>query len=114
MRPSDVGQDADGRLDDGLQRPHFARLGNACLKDGQLVVFAHLPHGQGHADLRVVAARRADDAPVVAQQLVEPLLHHRLAVAARNAHYRDAELRPVLLGQLLQGLQGRRNKQEIQ
>ena len=114
MGASDVGQDADGRLDDGFQRPHFARLGDASLEDGQLVVRPHLPDGQGYADLRIVAARRAHDATVVAQQLVEPFLHHRLAVTARDAHHGDAELRPVQLRQLLQSLQGRRNKEKIQ
>ena len=114
MGASDVGQDADGRLDDGFQRPHFARFGDARLEDGQLVVRPHLPDGQRYTDLRIVAARRAHDATVVAQQLVEPFLHHRLAVTARDAHHGDAELRPVQLRQLLQSLQGRRNKEKIQ
>ena len=105
MRPGDVGQDADGGLDDGLQRLHFARLGNARLDEGQLVLVVHPPDGQGDADLRIIAAGRTHRHAVGREQLVEPLLHHGLAVAARDAHHRNLETRPMVFGQLLQGFQ---------
>ena len=39
---------------------------------------------------------------VCAEQLAQPLLHHRLAIAARDTHYGNLELCAVLLGKLLE------------
>ena len=114
MRSADVRQDADGRFDDVLQSTHLARLRDACLKDGQFGILIHLPDRQRHSDLGIVAARRTDNAALVAQQLVQPFFHHCLPVAARNAYDRNAELAAMLFGQPLEGFQRGRHHQIVQ
>ena len=51
MGLADIGEDADGGLDDLAEVVHFARLGDAGLEDCHLMVGSHLPDGDGDADL---------------------------------------------------------------
>ena len=113
VSPSDGGEYADGGLDDALQGTHLTRFGDTGLEKGQLVVLLHLPDGEGDANLRVVTAGRAHDAPVGAEQLVEPLLDDSLTVAAGDAHHGDVELLAMTLGQLLERLERTRHQQVV-
>ena len=66
-------------------------------------MFVEQPHAQRHTDLRVIALRRTGDCHGGRQQLTEPLFHHRLSVAARDADDRDIKLITMTLSQPLQG-----------
>ena len=98
MGTTQTGQHANGGLYDVVQGHHLARLTDARLKEGHLRLLVQQPYGQRHAYLRVVRARRADNLLRRQQQLVQPLLDHRLAVGARDAHHGDVELVAVTLG----------------
>ena len=86
-----------------MKRHHLARLTDARLEDGHLGLLAEEPDRQRHAYLRVKGARRAHDLLRRQQQLVEPLLDHRLAIAAGDADHGNRELVAMALGQPLQG-----------
>src|SRR5690606_38292045 len=73
-------------------RPHFPRFADARLEDAQRMVRADGPHAQRYTHLAVPATRVAHNALAVPQQLVQPLLHHGLAVAAGDADHGQAEL----------------------
>ena len=113
MCPADVGQHADGRVDDGAQGVHLAHLGDAGLEDADLCVLVHQPDGERHANLRIIASWRACDGLVRRNELIEPLLDHRFAVAAGDAYHRDVEFLAVQLGQVLQCLEGAGHAQEV-
>ena len=67
VRLAKVGEYAERRPDDGLQLVHLVRLGNARLKDRQLMLLLHLPDRQGYADLGVIALGTANDLAIRAQ-----------------------------------------------
>ena len=108
-----TGQHANGGLYDVVQCHHLARLTDAGLEDAHLRLLIEQPHAEGHTYLRVIRAGRTYNFLRGQQQLVEPLLHHRLAVGARYAHDRDAELVTMTFGQSLQGSQRRRHLQVV-
>lgn len=91
MGRSQRGEDAQRGLDDVVQGLHLALLADASLEDAHLRMLVEQPYRQRHTHLRVVAAGRAHHVAVFAQQLVEPLLDHRLAVRACDAHDGEAE-----------------------
>ena len=99
----DVGKDADGGVDDLPQAVHLAGLGDAGLEDGQLVGVVHLPHGEGHTYLGVVAAGAGDGFAVVGDHLHNPVFDNGLAVAAGDAHHGDAEPGAPCGNNLLEG-----------
>ena len=113
MGGAEAGEHADGGLDDVAQGVHLARLGDARLEDTDLRLLIEQPDGEGHADLRVVTAGRADDLLRGQQQLIEPLLDHRLAVGAGDADHGHVELVAMTLSQPLQGGQRRGHHQEV-
>ena len=106
MGRAEVCQHRYGRLDDVAQGKHLARLAYASLEDTNLRVVVHQPHRQWHANLRVVGTWRASHETVGREHLIEPFLHHGLAIGARDAHYWYVELVAVALCKTLQGLQG--------
>ena len=57
-----AGEHADGGLYDVAQCIHLAGLADARLEDADLRLLVEQPYGEGHANLRVVAAWRAHDA----------------------------------------------------
>ena len=100
---SDVGEDADGGVDDSAEVLHLASLGDAGFEDGELVGFVHLPHGEGDTDLRVVAAGRGDGFAVVGHQLEYPVFDNGFAVGTGDAHHRDVEKAAAVGGKQLEG-----------
>ena len=44
MRLTDIGEDADGRIDYFAQTVHLAHLGDTCLENSELIVARHLPY----------------------------------------------------------------------
>ena len=64
------------------------------------------PYAERHSDLGVVGLRRADDAIVVLEELVEPFLDDGLAVGAGNTDDGTLELPAHISCQVLQGLYG--------
>ena len=57
MRLTDIGEDADGRIDYFAQTVHLAHLGNTSFENSKLVVARHLPHRQRYSNLGVMTAR---------------------------------------------------------
>ena len=57
MGTTQGGEYTDGRLDDVAQGHHLTGLTDTSLKDTDLRLFIKQPNGEGHANLRVVAAR---------------------------------------------------------
>ena len=110
---TDVGQDGDGGLDDVAQGEHLTGLADASLEHTHLGLLVHEPYRQGHSYLGVVAARTAGHEQAGREQLVEPLLHHRLAVGSGDAHDGDVELVTVSLCQSLESLQRIDHLQEV-
>ena len=103
VRLSDVGEDADGGVDDSAEVLHLASLGDAGFEDGELVGFVHLPYGEGDTDLRVVAAGRGDGFAVVGHQLEYPVFDNGFAVGTGDAHHRDVEKAAAVGGKQLEG-----------
>ena len=56
MGGTETGEHADGGLDDVTQGEHLAGLTDAGLEDTHLRLFVQQPHGEGHTNLRVIAA----------------------------------------------------------
>ena len=106
MGRTDIGHDAEGRLDDGAQGFHLTRLGDARFKQARLALLVEEPHAEGHTDLRIVGAGAAGDAQGGRQHLIEPFLHHGLAVAARDADDGQVVFFAVALSEALQSAQG--------
>ena len=103
---ADGGKDRHVGPDDALQPLHFARLGDAGLEDGQLLVALQHQHRERHAQLGVVALGRAVELHACGQFFGDPLLDDGLAVRPRDADHRAAELRPMIGRQRLQGPDG--------
>ena len=102
VRLSDICQHADGRTHNILQTRHFAGLGDTCLEHCKVIFGTHLPNGERHANLRVVAFGARNDVVSFREQLHNPVLDHGLAVAARYSHHGNAVLLATALGQSLQ------------
>ena len=100
---SDVGEDADGGVDDSAEVLHLASLGDASFEDGELVGFVHLPYGEGDTDLRVVAAGRGDGFAVFGHQLEYPVFDNGLAVGTGDAHHGDVEKAAAVSSKQLEG-----------
>ena len=113
MGSTEIGQHTDGRLDDVCQSAHLVGLTDASLKESHLCLFVEQPHAEGYANLRVVALGRAYHVHRGCQQLVQPLLDHRLTVGASNTYNGNVELVAMALCQSLQGCQWRRDNQEV-
>ena len=113
MSSTQAGEHADGGLDDIAQSIHLSWLTDAGFEDAQLRLFVEQPYGEGDADLRIVTAGRAHDALRGQEQLIEPLLDHRLAIGAGNAHHGDIELVAMAFGQSLQGCECRWHLQVV-
>ncbi len=101
MGRSQACEHAYGGLDDALQRLHLVWTAYACLKNAYLRVVIEPPDTQRHAYLRIVTAWRTGHGHIRRKHLVEPLLDHSLAVAARYAYNRDVVGLAVPLGQPL-------------
>ena len=100
---SEVGQDADLRTDHCFEALHFAGTRNAGLDHHQLLVAADHQQRQGHAELRIVAARAAEEAArTFGPKLGDPLFNDRFAVAAGHSDHRTVVLVPMIGGQRLQ------------
>ena len=56
MSSADVGQYANGRFDNILQGTHLSHLRNSSFENSEFGLLVHLPNGQRHADLRIIAA----------------------------------------------------------
>ena len=98
----DVGEDADRGPDDGFEPFHLPGTADPGLDERQRMFPADVPHAERHAHLAVPAARAAHDVLRAAQQLVEPLLHHGLAVAPGDTDHRHLLEPPVPGRQLLE------------
>ena len=110
----DVGKDAYGGAYDRCYALHLARLADASLEDGCLRAAAEVPYAEWHACLRVVGAWRTCDAHGWREELAEPFLDHRLAVAARDAYDRDVrELAAMVCSKLLKCCYGICHKQVV-
>ena len=113
MGSPQTGEYTDGGRDDVAQGRHLTGLTDACLEDAHLGLFVQQPYGEGNAYLGVVAAGRAHNLLRGQEQLVEPLLDHRLTVGTRDADDGDVELIAMTLCQTLESGHGRRDYQEI-
>ena len=105
MGRTQVSKHGDGRLDDVTKSKHLARLTDTSLEDTHLGLLVHQPDRQRHTYLGIVAAWAASDKHGWREQLVEPLLDHRLAIGTRDADNRDIELITMTFSQALQSLQ---------
>ena len=105
MGGADARQDAYCGTDDAFQPVHLPHLAYASLNESYVRRGVYLPHAERHSDLRIEATWRARHAVHVVEHLVEPLLDHRLAIAARDAHHRHVEVRTMPRCQILQGRQ---------
>ncbi len=92
--------------DDAFEPLHFARLRDARLEEGQLLVPFEHQHREGYAELRIVAFGRAVALDRRGQLFGDPLLDDGLAVRARDADHRAAEEGAVIGGPALQRLDG--------
>ncbi len=106
VRRTYVGEDADVGTDDGAQRVHFARLADARFEQRQRMLRRQFPHAQGHAQAAVPRSRAAHDPFLVMEHLEEPLLHHRLAIAAGDADHAGVVVPAVPRGHAVQGVPG--------
>ena len=106
MRLANSSENADGGLDDLFQFFHFASLRYACFEYCQLVVRLHKPYRKRHTQLRIVAFGAAHQIKRFAEQLTQPFLYYRFAIAAGNAYYRYVELFSVSSSYLLQRTKG--------
>ena len=113
MGAADVGQYADGRIDDGAQGIHLSHFGDAGFEDAHFSLLVHEPHGKRDTDLRIVAPWGACHVLVGRDELVEPFLHHGFPVASGDAHHGDIELLAVQFGEVLQRLQRTYDAQEV-
>ena len=105
-------QHTDGGLDDVVQGCHLPGQADASLKDGNTAALVQQPYRERHTNLRVVAARGTGDAPTP-ENLIQPRLHHGLAIGARDAYHGDVELVTMALRQSLQGYQRVFHQQEV-
>ena len=105
MCTPDVGQDTDGRLDDGAQGFHLTHFGDTGFEDAQLGVLVHEPYGERHTDLGVIASWRTGNDTVRTEQLVQPFFDDRFSITSRDADDRHLKLFPVLGSQALQTFQ---------
>ena len=112
MGLTDHGEHAERGTDDVVEDLHLAWLADTGLEDGQLGLGVKEPKGEGHADLRIVAAGGTRHDMVLGEGLIEPLLDHSLAVAARDAYHGDSEALAMACGQLLEGSKRVANDQE--
>ena len=112
MGLTDHGEHAERGTDDVVEDLHLAWLADTGLEDGQLGLGVKEPKGEGHADLRIVAAGGTRHDMVFGEGLIEPLLDHSLAVAARDAYHGDSEALAMACGQLLEGSKRVANDQE--
>ena len=113
-----MGHYTDSGLDYALQGIHFARLADSRFEDTQLRILGQTPYRERNANLRVPRTGRARYAVVGREQLIEPLLDNRLAIAASNTYNikvthlgNDSFAMP--LGQALHGFQRRRHLQIV-
>ena len=113
MGRTHIGKNSDGRLDDVTESKHLARLTDTRLEDTYLGLLVHQPDRQWHTYLRIVTARAAGNEHAWREQLIEPLLDHRLAVGTRNTHDRDIEFITMTLSQTLKSLQRIDHLQEV-
>ena len=119
MGSAEIGENCYGRLDDVTQSPHLASLADASLEDANLRLVVHEPHGERHANLRVVAAGRPRHGKCLfrlgqsRQNLIQPLFSHGLTIRTGDAYYRHAELLTMALGQSLQGTARIGDEQEV-
>ena len=113
MGVSEVRQHGNGGLNDVMQGRHLAHLTDAGFENAHLCVLVQQPNTKRNAYLRVVTAGRTRHKQVVTQQLIEPFLHHCLAITARNADYRYVEFVTMSLSQALKCLQCVDHLQEV-
>ena len=113
MGRTQIGKHADGRLYDIPQRLHLIGFTDTCLKESDTGMLVHQPHTEGNSDLGIERSRTSRYGMGGQQQLVNPLLHHRLTVTACNAYDRNLELITMPLSQSLQGFQCVGNPEEI-
>ena len=106
MRVADRGKNNHVGTDDAFQPLHLAGLRNARLEDRQLLVAFEHQHREGHAQLRIVAFRRAVIFHPRGQFFGDPLLDDGLAVRTGDADDRTLELRTVVRRKALQGVDG--------
>ena len=107
------GEHAYRWLYDVAQGLHFPGAAYACLEESHVGMLVQQPHRQWHAYLRIVALRRACDHHLRREQLVKPLLDHRLAVRPGDAHDGDGELVAVAFGQALERFERVHHLQEV-
>lgn len=110
---ADIGQDADGGLDDVGEGLHLIGFGDASLEDGQVVMLGHAPYGKRHANLGVVAVGTSHDEEVVVEHSVEPFFDDSFAVGTGDADDRVVELGTVVFGEGLEGSEGVAYDEEI-
>ena len=101
MGRTQCGQHTDGGLDDIPQGKHLAGLTDASLEDTHLCLLVQEPHTEGNAYLGVVASGRTHNFLRGQQQLIKPLLYHRLTVRACDTHDGHVKLVTMALGQSL-------------
>ena len=112
MGLTDHGEHAERGTDDVVEDLHLAGLADTGLEDSHLGLGVEEPKGEGHADLRIVAAGGSCHDVVHGEGLIEPLLDHGLAIAARDAYHGDGEALTMACGQLLEGSKRVANDQE--
>ena len=85
MLLANIRNNAKCRTNDRFESLHLTRHRYTSLKDSELGIGIHLPNRQRHAYLGVIRLRRAHNAVVILQELIEPLFDHGLAVGACDA-----------------------------
>jgi len=113
MGSTKIGQHGYGGLDNITQGQHLVRLADTGLENAQPRVLIHQPDRERHSNLRIIATRTACHLHIRRQQLVQPLLDHRLPVRSGDSHNGYDQLISMTLGQSLQSLSGIEHFQEI-
>ena len=104
MRVAQRSEKHDVGGDHPFQPGHFARLRDTRLDQREPFVALDHQQRQRRTQLRIVAARRAEQLHAVGRRLGDPLLDDRLAVRTGDPHHRTAETAAPVGGQPLQGV----------
>ena len=92
MGSTQRGQHTNGRLDDVAQCLHLAHLTDTCLEKSHLRLLVKKPYRERDTYLGVETLGRTRYRELRREQLVEPLLDHRLTIRARNTDNGYVEL----------------------
>ena len=107
------GEHTNGGLDDIAQCCHLTRLTDTCLEERHLTLCIQEPHTEGHTYLRVITTWGTGHHHRGREELIEPFLHHRPAIAACESYYGDIKLITMTFCQSLKCFQWTHHNEEV-